>query len=111
MLKNSKKPMIKLPSETELVLYLIKEELKTNKHFTGLRMAGLDDCYYQSYLGSLVLAYSGFEDDSDEIIDFYNKLLDQYTEKLEPDNEVIMKCAFDLYTDLITEKKKRQGRF
>ena len=35
-------PLVKLPAKAELTLYLIKEELKSHKFFTGLRDIGLD---------------------------------------------------------------------
>jgi hypothetical protein len=104
-----KHPIVKIPSETELVLFLIREELKNSKLFSGLHIAGLEDCPYQSYFGSVVMAYVGLDDGSDEITEFYTKLVDKYTESIEPDNDTIMKCAFDLYTELIVEKKKRNA--
>ena len=105
-----KYPLIKLPSDTELTLYLIREELKNNKLFSGLRIAGMEDCFYQSYFGSLILSYCGFEDDSNDLIELYQKLVDRYTEKVEADNEVITRCALDLYNDLMLERKKRVGK-
>jgi hypothetical protein len=99
--------IIKLPTNIELVLHLIKEELKNNKLFSALRIAGLEDCYYQSYFGSLVLSYLGFKEDDDELIEYYQKLVDKYTEKVEADNDVVMTCALDLYGDLVNEKRRR----
>jgi hypothetical protein len=106
-LKNLSVRLIKLPANIELVLYLIKEELKSNKLFNGLAKVGFEDCYYQPHFGTLVLASAGFEEHSDDLYEFYLELISEYSEKIEADNDVIVKCAFNVYVDLMIEKKRR----
>jgi hypothetical protein len=49
-------PFVKLPTSTDLILYLIREELKSQKFFNDLAKLGLGDCFYQPYLGKVILA-------------------------------------------------------
>lgn len=101
--------LVKLPSNIELVLYMIKEGLKTTKVFNGLARVGLDDCYFQSYFGTLVLAYMGFDERDDKLNDFYVDLIEKYSDKIEADNDSIMKYAFEVYIAITIEKRRRHG--
>lgn len=106
-LKNLNLRLVKLPSKIELILFLIKEELKSAKFFNGLSKVGLDDCYYQSHFGTLILGYMGFDDRPDDLYSFYVSLIDEYSEKIEPDNNSIVKYAFEVYVELVVERKQR----
>jgi hypothetical protein len=108
-LKNLNVRLVKLPPDIELILYMIKEELKSTKLFNGLARVGLDDCYYQSHFGTVVLAHMGFDERPDDLHEFYMNLIGKYSEKIEADNDVIMKCAFDVYMEMTIEKKKRNA--
>jgi hypothetical protein len=101
-------PFVKLPEQTELVLYLLREELKTTRLFSGLAKAGLEDCYFRPYFSKLVLAYCGFDTVSDNLMEFYIGRLDHYGELLEPDNDSVMECALSLYSDLMERKKQNR---
>jgi len=70
-LKNLNVRLVKLPSDTELILYMIKEELKSVKLFNGLARVGLDDCFFQPRFGTLVLSYIGFDERPDDLFRFY----------------------------------------
>jgi hypothetical protein len=102
-------PLVELPAKTELTLYLIKEELKSHKFFSGLRNLGLDDCYYHTELSPIILANMELNDETNETMDFYFALLDKYSQRFEPDRgrDSIMKAALNMYIDLIAEQKKR----
>lgn len=106
-LKTRNLRLVKLPPKIELVLFLIKEELKSAKFFNGLSKVGLDDCYYQSHFGTLILGYMGFDDRPDDLYNFYVSLIDKYSEKIEPDGNSITKYAFEVYVELVIEKKQR----
>jgi hypothetical protein len=108
-LKNLNVRLVKLPPDIELILYMIKEELKSTKLFNGVARVGLDDYCYQSHFGTVVLAYMGFDERPDDLHEFYMNLIDKYSEKIEADNDVIIKCAFDVYTEMMIEKKKRNA--
>jgi len=100
-------PLVKLPAKAELTLYLIKEELKSHKFFTGLRNIGLDDCFYQTELSPIILSNTGLNDETNETMDFYFALLDKYSQRIEPDSDSIMKQALNMYIDLTVEQRKR----
>lgn len=105
--KNFRMRLVKLPSDMELILYLIREELKSTKFFSGLAGVGLDDCFYQSHFGPVILGYMGFDEISDELQEFYGDLIDRYSEKIEEDNAMITGCAVEVYEEILIEKKKR----
>jgi hypothetical protein len=100
--------LVKLPAKTELTLYLIKEELKSQKLFTNLRNIGLGDSYYQIELSPIILANMGLNDETTATMDFYIALLDKYSQRIEPDRDSIMNEALNLYIDLIVEQRKRR---
>jgi hypothetical protein len=106
-LKNLNVRLIKLPPKIEVTLYLIREELKSAKFFDGLSRVGVDDVYYQSHHGLLILSYMGFDTIPDDLSNFYTGLIDKYCEKIEEDKDVIMKCAFEVYVEMMIEKRKR----
>jgi hypothetical protein len=54
-----------------------------------------------------VLAYTGFTDEENETYDFYFNLLEKYSEQIEPEDESVMKQAFNVYIDLLAERKRR----
>lgn len=54
--------MVRLPHKTDLTLYLIREELKSEKFFNGLHKIGIEECPYQPRLGKAVLATIGLDD-------------------------------------------------
>jgi hypothetical protein len=107
--KNLNVRLVKLPAKIEVTLYLIREELKSTRFFNGLARVGLDDVYYQPHLGALVLAYMGFNEIPDDLNNFYTDLIDRHSEKVEADNNALMKCAFDVYMEMMIEKKKRNA--
>lgn len=100
--------LVKLPADVELTLFMIREELKSTTLFNGLARVGLEDCCFESHFGTLVLASMGFDERPDDLHEFYTNLIDKYSEKIEADTDVIMKCAFDVYVEIMIEKKKRK---
>jgi hypothetical protein len=98
-----------LPSDTDLVLALIREDLKSRKFFDGLRAVGLDDVYYQPHLGHIILACAGFAEETDDLDNFYYDLLGRHTEKIEADVHSIVKEALEVYLELMMEKRRRDA--
>lgn len=101
--------LVKLPSDTELILFIIKEDLKNTKLFNALESAGLTDCFYRADFAALVLGYMGFGEIPDDLQEFYTDLISKYSEKIEPDNRVIMEYAIEVYNEILMERKKRFG--
>lgn len=106
-LKHLKLPFTKLPPDVDLTLFLIREELKSQKFFNGLHKIGIDDCYYQTRLGKVILSRLGMDDGSDEIFNFYHAVIEKRSKKIEADNDSVMKQAIKVYFELISERKRR----
>jgi len=51
--KNLKVQLIKLPAEIEFTLFLIREDLKSNKFFNTLGKVGFEDSPYRSDFGMM----------------------------------------------------------
>lgn len=93
-------PLVKLPASDQLTLSLIREELKSRKLFRALHAAGIDDCYYQPHLDSIILRNLGLDDSSDETFDRYTTIMNKRAKKIEPDKESIMKQAVKAWHEL-----------
>src|SRR4051812_27176335 len=109
-LKNMRYPLVKVPSDTQVALFLIKEELKTRKLFRALHQVGLDDCYYQPHLDALILQSVGVYDGTDETFGVYTEIMDRRSKKIGMDNELIVGQALKAYMELKRLKKELQGK-
>jgi len=109
-LQNMRYPLVKLPSDTQIALFLIKEELKTRKLFQALHEVGLDDCYYLPHLDTLILQSVGAHDGTDETFDAYTQIMDRRSQKINTDHERNMKQAMKTYMELKRLKKIRQSK-
>jgi hypothetical protein len=97
-------------SQKELILQLLKQEIKSYRFFNGLREVGLDDSFYHSDFSSLVLTYIGFDDEGNATYDFYFSLLEKYSAYFQPSEEVVMKLALSVYLELVAGLKNRQEK-
>jgi hypothetical protein len=98
---------VKLPADIDLVLYLIAEELKSQKFFNGLHEIGIEDCFYEIHLGKVILSMTGLDDGSDEVFNLYHTIIERRSKKIDADNESVMRQAVKAYAELLTEKRKR----
>ena len=96
-----------VPPETQLVLYLIREELKSRRMFQALHEIGLDDCFYQADFSTLILDSVGLGDESNETSDFYFSVMEKHSQKVEPDERAITQRSLMAYTELMIEKERR----
>lgn len=110
IMKNTGYPIVKLPSDTQITLYLIKEELKSRKFFRTLQEMGLDDCYYQPHLDELILRSLNMDDDSDKTFDAYYEIIERRSKKIDADKDSIMKQALKAYMDLKRLKKELKDK-
>lgn len=99
--KPSKRAVVNTTHDTELTLYLIREELKSRKFFSGLQKLGLDYCFYQPHLDKPILAAMGFDDPSDEVYNFYFKLIEKRSRKIREDEESISTQARKVHKKLL----------
>lgn len=103
-------PLVKLPPDTQITLYLIKEELKSRKLFHALHEAGLDDCYFQPHLDTLILRSVDMDDGTDETFGMYYNIIDKRSKKIEADNDSIMKQVLKVYMELMEVKKQLKAK-
>jgi hypothetical protein len=101
-------PLVKLPTSIDLTLYLIREELKSQKLFNCLQEVGMDDCYYKVQLGRAILTTLEMDDGSDEIFEFYYRLIEKRSRKIKAHNDSLMKQAMKVYSELTEEKRRRK---
>jgi len=99
-------PLTTLSQQTDLCLYLLKEELKNWKFFSSLRQAGLDGSAYQVDLSIAILSLAGLSDKENEILDFYYHLMEKLSKEMEPEEHDMMRCALVAYGELV----KRQDQ-
>lgn len=110
MIPRSIFPLARLTNKQDVTLYLIKEELKSRKFFNTLQTMGLDDCYFQPHLDTLILRSLDLDDDSDKTFDAYYEIIEHRSKKIDADDESIMKQALKVYMELKRLKKKLQGK-
>jgi hypothetical protein len=101
-----KHPIVRIPDNIQMSIYLIKEELKSRKLFHALHDAGIDDCYFQPHLDILIIESLGLRDGTDETFKMYDEIMDRRSKKIEADNDAIMKQALKVYHELLNEKRK-----
>lgn len=100
--------LVKLPPRSEIILYMIREELKNRKLTSGLDNLGFDSSHCSVDIGILILAFMGFESRPDELFRWYYDTLDLYAERVDPQrNDQLNQLAFDFYIEL--EMKKRNS--
>ncbi len=115
MYMNSKKRPYRviLTRENQLSLHLIREELKSRKFFGALQDMGLDDCYFQPHLDTLILQSLNMDDDTDETFDAYYEIMERRSKKIDIDNDSIMRQALKAYKELLDQKRRhaiKKGR-
>ncbi len=98
--------VVRLPADIEIPLYLIREGLKAQKLFNGLANVGFDESRFYTDFSDAVLKAMGFTELTDELLGWYLNLLEKYTEDLEEDNDEYTRVAFQVYLDILTERRK-----
>lgn len=103
-------PLIKLPSDVEFSIYLIREELKSRRLFHVFHKIGFDECYFQPNLDTLILAILGLNNISDETFGAYCTIMDKRSKKIEDNSESITKQALRAYHELVNLKESKKSR-
>jgi hypothetical protein len=106
-MKTKKHRSVRHPERFDLILYLIREELKSRKFFSGLQRLGLDYCFYQPHLDKPILAAVGFDDPPDEVYKFYFKLIEKRSRKIREDEESITTQARKVWKTLVDLSDRR----
>jgi hypothetical protein len=97
-------PLFHLPEDLELILFLIREQLKSRKFFDELAALGLTDSSYQSHFESLILRKLEMDDRTDELYKFFTELIGKHSQELDGENETLMNAAMSVYGELIERR-------
>lgn len=101
--------MTKISDSLDLTLYLIREDLKSQKLFSIIDQLNMGDCPYQSHLAKPILSQLNMDDGSDEIFQFYFRLIEKHARKLHGDSKSLMKQTMKVYVALMGEKERRRA--
>jgi hypothetical protein len=102
-------PFVKIPKSIDVVLYLIKEDLKSNRLFNIIDQLNMGDCPYQPHLAKPILSQLNMDDGSDEVYHFYQKLIEKRCKKIHGDQKSLMKQTMKVYVELVKEKERRKA--
>jgi len=110
-LDNLNIPSIKLSKKTELILCLIKAEIKNRKLLNGLIDLGFDTTPYTIDFSQIILSLFGFDILSEKLYQDYNELLDQHCEKVDiwQSGDGLNDIAFSVYSDLLMRKRESEN--
>jgi hypothetical protein len=102
-------PFIKLPARVETALFLIRAELKTRNFFNRLQDGGFANDNTQCHLTELIAERLGIDVRRDENFEKFSELLEDASEKVEPnmENEELMKIVLGVYIQIVTAKNER----
>lgn len=67
---------------------------------------GLDDCYFQPHLDTLILNSPGMDEDTGEIFDAYYEIMVRRSQKIDAGNDSMMTQALKAYNELLEQKSK-----
>jgi len=106
--------LVKLPAGLnlnaiqEVVVFLIKAELKNRKFSEQLEQVGFDPTFAALDLGTVVLQLMGFRERSDETYEWYQKRIEDYLPKLtlRDDDEALNFLAIELFKELDSKRTK-----
>lgn len=101
-----KYPFVKIPKEIDIVLFLIKEELKTRKLFNTLNQIGLGDCEYEPHLDKLIMNLLDIDDGTDQTFGIYFEIIERRSHKIKDSGESAIKQAIKAHNELLTLRKE-----
>jgi hypothetical protein len=102
-------PLVKLPQAIDEILYMIREDLKSQKYFDGQAALNGTDSPYRPHLAKLILRNMNLDDGSDEIFQFYFRLIEKRSKRIGEDNTSTMKQVMKVHAALLMEKGRRNG--
>lgn len=92
----------------ELVIHLIREELRNKCLMYSLRDLGFDCSSYTLNISQQILEFAGFKDKPDELYQWYFKLIDKALEEITFWNldEMMDKWSLNIYIELLEMRIK-----
>lgn len=86
----------------EVIIHLIREELKSRRFFEALRELGLDDAFYQVDLLDLIMPAIGLSPDSEAHYDFCHDVLSKHSMRVTQDGDELLNEARKVYELLLS---------
>lgn len=101
-------PIVKLPPKVELIILLIKEELKNVRFINNLENAGIDASICTVDFSVLISRLMEFKNsNADEFFEWYFTCQNKLVENIDPDDgEKIMEQAINFYFELVAKKRE-----
>lgn len=85
----------------EVLLILIREDLKSQKVFDHLRALGLEDIFYQSDLAEIILKAVGLNAESEKDLDFYYCLVKEFAPQVTGNQQELNRLVGELFLRLM----------
>lgn len=95
-----------ISDDAKILVFLIVEDLKSQRVASALSLLGCDECYLRPNLSKLVLVQAGFGDQPEAICDFYFRLLEKHGSNMQANYRSIVEQAVLVYKELMSEKGK-----
>jgi hypothetical protein len=100
-----KYPLVKLPQQIDEILYMIREDLKSQKYFDGQAELNGTESPYRPHLAKLILLRMNLDDGSDEIFEFYYRIVEKRSKRIGEDNDSIMKQVMKVWAELVGRRR------
>lgn len=96
----------------EIILQLIKEELKNKVLMYSIQKLGLDCSFFTIDISNIILECAGIKNTSDKLYNWYFNLVDRAIEDISSKdlNQALNNWAFVIYSELLDEKKKENKK-
>lgn len=105
-LDNLTLPPIKIPNRINLILHLLKTEIKHNALTNAFDKLGMDTSPYATNLGSLVLSLCGVAERTDYLLEWYYKKLEVYSDEHLRGELDLNELAFNFHMQIMIELRK-----
>ncbi len=103
--------LVKIPEEAEFTIFIIRQELKSQKLTNSFDNMGFDGSICISDFSELIFSMIGLNDRSDEFYEWYVGQLNIFCKGVDlSDGTTLSKQAFDFYVHLLIEKRGRGER-
>ena len=101
-------PLVKLPPKTDLILFLIREELKNKKFTNDLEKIGFDLTFFSSDFSRIICSLIGINNRTDEFYVWYDNKINNFCEEIDlHDGLNLTEQAFSFYVILMMKKSEK----
>jgi len=90
----------------ELIIHLIREELRNKRLMHSLEFLGFDCSFFTLNISRVILEFAGFHERPDELYEWYFELIEKALEEITFRNldEMLNKCSKNLYIELLEKR-------